>query len=367
MDNWDIVILGGVSDFHAMDWYRAVRKICVDRSVVFLTDSFEAEGFDDLSQQEDRIEKLFIIDNLLPKKMQRWSRPWRMFVKLALLPLQIMRLRRFYFASGKPVVHAHPMYFMFLSRLARIPYMGTPQGDELLINPNQSRLYKYLVRWVLRGCRAVIVDSEQMKQAAKNIAGIEAHVIQNGINIAEIHHVGELNRPRFRVVSNRGMADIYQIEKIIHARDARIADLSITFSYPFADPHYQDMVCKLMSEQDENIGRSELKSDLFTLLKEALLVISIPKSDSSPRSVYEAIFCGCCVAACSNLWIDELPASMRSRIYVVDINNPDWLKEAYEFALKTSKISFRPCEDALNRYDEASSLRLVAERFYFGE
>ena len=59
-DKWDVVILGGARDFHAMDWYRAVRRIASDKHIVFLTDSFQAEGFKDLSSSNDSIEKLFI-------------------------------------------------------------------------------------------------------------------------------------------------------------------------------------------------------------------------------------------------------------------------------------------------------------------
>lgn len=365
MKNWDIVILGGVRDFHAMDWYRAIRRICKERSVVFLTDSFAAEGLKDVSEPGDQIEKLFIIDSFLPQRMKNWSRPWKIFVKLAFLPMQIILLRRFYFASGRPIIHAHPMYFMLLSRLARVPFIGTPQGDELLINPRKSRLYKYIAKWVLQGSSSVIVDSEQMKKAAKDISNIEAHVIQNGINMAEINSVAETKAPRFRIVSNRGLMEIYQIEKIIYARDTHLPDFGITFSYPFANPDYEEMLNELMTEKDENIGRSELKVDLYKILKETLLVVSIPKSDSSPRSIYEAIFCGCCVAATPNPWIDALPASMRSRIYIVDLNNPRWLQEAYKFSSLANKIPFEPCEDAINTYDEDSSLRIVVEKFYF--
>ena len=367
MKNWDIVILGGARDFHAMDWYRAVKRICEKKSVVFLTDSLEAEGLNDLSQPGDQIEKLFIIDSFLPQRMQIWLRPWKIFVKLAFLPIQIILLRRFYFASGRPIIHAHPMYFMLLSRLARVPFIGTPQGDELLIHPQKNKLYKLIARWVLQGSSSVIVDSEQMKKAAKDISYIEAHVIQNGINMAEINSVAKTKAPRFRIVSNRGLMEIYQIDKIMHARDAQLPNLGITFSYPFANPDYQGIISQLMTEKDENIGRLELKVDLYKILRETLLVVSIPKSDSSPRSIYEAIFCGCCIAATPNPWIDALPLTMRSRIYIVDLDNPRWLEEAYEFSSLANRIPFEPCEDSINTYDEDSSLRIAVEKFYFNQ
>ena len=88
-----IVIVGGARDFHAMDWYRAVRRVCPEREVIFVTDLFGGEGYTDLSRLGDKIYSLIVIDKFLFPGQSRYSNLWRNFFKLVLLPLQAARLR----------------------------------------------------------------------------------------------------------------------------------------------------------------------------------------------------------------------------------------------------------------------------------
>ena len=83
-----------------------------------------------------------------------------------------------------------------------------------------------------------------------------------------------------------------------------------------------------MKYSDKDLGRIEKKIDLYKILNSTILAISIPESDSSPRSVYEAIFCGCAIATTYNQWIKSLPKCMKNRIIIVDLDNQDWLKVA---------------------------------------
>lgn len=361
-DKWDVIILGGARDFHAMDWYRAVRRISSNKSIVFVTDSFEAEGFKNLAHQDDRIERLLIIDRLLFKSNSQWANRWRNFIKLLVAPIQATRLRNLVIKRGNPIVHAHPMYFMLLSRLAGARYLGTPQGDELLVRPKASWSYRMTARWLLRGSEATIVDSEQMMAAARDIAGIKAIVIQNGVNVREIQAIAPATN-RFRILSIRGLTDLYRIRVIISARDTSLPGKPLTFIYPFSDQQYAEQIRSMLHAGDKDLGRLD-KAEMFRLLKETLLVVSIPWSDSSPRSAYEAIFSGCCVAAAPNPWIDALPACMRSRVYVVDLDNVSWLADAYEFALENAMRPFVPSDEALARFDEERSLLKVVDDFY---
>lgn len=362
IDNWDVIILGGARDFHAMDWYRAVRRIAPDKSIIFVTDSFEAEGLKNLAQAGDRIESLLIIDRLLLATASPWAHRWRNIVKLVLAPLQAFLLRKLAIRHGCPIVHAHPMYFMLVSKLAGLRYLGTPQGDELLLRPNASRLYRVVARWLCLGSAAMIVDSEQMKVAARDIADIEAKIVQNGINVREIEETPAAGA-RFRILSVRGLTDLYRIREIVAARDAGLPNVSLTLIYPFSEPEYAYQIRRLLREDDEDLGRQD-KAKMFKLMKESLLVVSIPWSDSSPRSVYEAIFSGCSVVTVLNPWIDALPECMRRRIYIADLLNGSWLADAYDFARENTKCPFVPSAEALSRFDEEQSLRVVVEEFY---
>lgn len=357
-----IVILGGVRDFHAMDWYRAVRRVCPAREVIFITDLFSGEGYADLSKPDDNIYSLVIIDKFLFSTQSHYANIWRNLVKLVLLPIQAVRLRRILEKYPHYVVHAHPMYYMALCFLARVGYIGTPQGDEILIRPRRSRVYSFFAEKVLKSATALVVDSLQMKEGIKSIASVNAHVFQNGINVDDIVRHRTPNK-RQRVVSIRGIEELYRIAEIIEIRNRTILTTPLTYIYPFADASYLADLQPLFGVHDQNLGRLQ-KDQMYRLLSESLLVISIPRSDSSPRSVYESIFAGACVAVTYNKWIDVLPSCMKSRVVVVDLADDQWLRQAISYAQKIVDTPFIASKEALELYDENKSIGKVIEKLY---
>lgn len=120
---------------------------------------------------------------------------------------------------------------------------------------------------------------------------------------------------------------------------------------------------KLMITHDDDLGRLD-KNDMYRLLSESFLVISIPESDSSPRSVYESIFSGCCVAVTYNQWIESLPQCMKNRLFIVDLDDPLWLEKAFEFAKKCVLVPYVPSEEALEMFDQRKSIGKVIEKLY---
>lgn len=359
----EVIILGGARDFHAMDWYRAIRRNCPGRNVVFLTDLFGGEGFHNLAKPGDRIENLLIIDRFLCTAPSALANYWRNLVKMLASPIQAAKLRLRIRNSNCNVVHAHPMYYMFLCWMARVPYIGTPQGDEILVRPNRSRAYRYLAAKILRGAKAVTVDSIQMRNGIKQISGVDAIVVQNGINAGEIRRHGQGQIVRSKVTSVRGIEKLYRIKEVILSRNKLAPDVQLTLIYPFYDSQYLQAIRGLLGPHDSDLGRLD-KDRMYRLMHESTLVISIPSSDSSPRSVYEAIFAGCCVAVTRNTWIDLLPECMRVRVYVADLDNEAWFTEALDYARLVTQEPFSPTEEALDLFDENRSLKLIVEKFY---
>lgn len=362
-EKWDIVILGGVRDFHAMDWYRAVRRNSRGRKVNFVSDLVEAEGLKSLAAPEDEITLLFVIDRFLFSNNSTLGHLWRNVVKALVFPFQLAKLRHLYWQHEFTIAHAHPMYYMLLCYFSRVPYVGTPQGDELLIRPNKSVAYRYFAALALRGAQAIVVDSMQMKQAAEKISGVDAYLIQNGINVEAIIAAGKGCKQRSRVTSIRGLDSLYRIKDIIIHRNAHCAEIALTLLYPFYDSAYSSLVKGVLQEHDEDLGRLD-KTQMYQVFYESLLVISIPTSDSSPRSVYEAIFSGCCVAVTYNPWIDFLPECMKARVYIIDLDDPDWLNGAISFSKKHMLHVFEPSAMALELFDEDVSIRKVVDMLY---
>ena len=359
-----IGILGGARDFHAVDWFHAVRRDS-KKDYIFITDLLESEGLKNLLVGEKSLKQLFIIDRILFERQSNLGHAWRNIIKLVVAPVQALLLLRIFKKHGCTIIHAHPMYYMMLCWMAHIPFMGTPQGAELLSRPNKSYAYRFFARRILRAAKYIVVDSRQMSEAAYRIGGVHAKVIQNGINVELINNsIGLGGGDRNVVLSLRGMEPIYRIEEIIAAAYAgAIERRSLTFVYPFFDENYSTHIKKIAHPGDHFLGRLD-KMDLFRLMSQTILAISIPISDSSPRSVYEAIFCGCCVAVTFNPWIELLPSCMRSRVIVVDLLNKNWLFDAYNKAVDIIKTPFIASNEALDLFDENRSLLGVIEECY---
>jgi len=360
----NIVIVGGARDYHVVDWYRSVKKsVGENRKVVLLTDLTGGEGFENIIDESIEVKKLFIIDRLLFKKQSRTGDIWRNIIKLILIPLQAFLLKKYFKKNPDSVFHGQPMYYMFLCMIAGVEYCGTPQGSEILVRPNRSRLYKIFAKKALQNAKTVSVDSENMKKGIKEISGVEAVIVQNGIEIEKIGKYSHNSIKREKITSIRAFTSLYRISEIIKQRNDSAPALPINFIYPFYDENYRLKLREMLRPFDVEHGRLK-KDEMFKLLSETLLTISIPESDSSPRSVYEAIFSGSFVATVKNGWIDALPECMKERLFIVDIEDDSWLNKALDFAQKNAQRKFVPSEKAVDLFDQYRSVGKAIEMLY---
>lgn len=359
----DIVILGGARDYHALDWYRTVKKLMPSTNVILLTDLIEGEGFDVIVNESDHVEKLFIIDKFLFKGQSRAGNIWRNIFKLFVLPIQIVYLKKYKREHPDSVFHAHPMYYMFLCWLSGIEFIGSPQGDEILIRPYRSKLYKYFAQKTLQAAKYVTVDSINMQKGIEQLSGVQALIYQYGIDVENLLQLKSMKRDK--IASIRGMLPLYRIQEIIEARNhsKMLSQEPISFIYPYYDETYYMRMKKTLISNDKDLGRLD-KDAMYQLLLQSFLVVSIPESDSSPRSVYESIFLGCCVAVTYNQWIESLPLCMKHRLFIVDLNDSTWLEQAVEFAKKCVLVPYTPSDEALEMFDQRRSIGKVIEKLY---
>lgn len=358
-----IVIVGGARDYHAMDWYRVIQQVAPHRKILFLTDLIAGEGFEKILTAKDKVKYLFVIDKLLLSKQSTIGNIWRNFIKIAILPLQVVKLRSFAHKHPQSIYHAHPMYYMLLCWLAGVEFIGTPQGSEILVRPNRSRIYKYFAIQVLRAAKSITVDSQSMQDKIFELSERKSILIQNGIDMDSISKLQPVDYLRDRIISFRGMTPLYQIKEIVTAREHSNNNYPLTFIYPFWDIDYKSSIKEFLQQDDIDLGRLA-KDEMFQLLSETMLAISIPKSDSSPRSVYEAIFSGCCVAVTNNRWIDAIPPCMKKRLFIVDLSDTKWFDKAIEYAQELSTQPYRPSQEALAMFDQTKSMAQAVEILY---
>jgi len=359
----DIIFVGNARCYHTMDWYREAKVVCAPREVLFATDLIDSEGYTRLVNEGDEVIPLYNIDWLLLPTQSKFGNIWRNLVKLVCFPLQAIRLRGIVKTRPNSVVHAHTMYYLFLCWAARLTYVGTPMGSEVLLRPNRSNLYKYFSIKSLAAATNLTVDSIKMQDRIIQLCGKTATIIQNGIDVTAISQVACQPSERTRIVSLRAVTPLYRIDTILAARTRSSVTRPLTLIYPFREDDYRTRLCEALEPCDQDLGRIS-RADMYTLLTSTLLAISIPESDSSPRSVYEAIFCGCCVAVTDDSWIDALPDCMKSRLFVVQLEDDLWLDRAIEYAAVITMTPYEPSEAALRMFDQRRSMELVASTLY---
>lgn len=352
------MFLCGARDFHAMDWYKSAKENHRGLHVSILTDIIVGEGFERLITSQDKVAKLIILDNFLFKSQSSVGNIWRNFVKLIALPFQVILLRKFYIQHPSAFFHAHSMYYLWLAWLANVPFIGTPQGSDILIKPYRSKIFKWLSVRSMQCAIAVTVDSEKMSEGVKKISDVSAHIIQNGIDIKAINLFFENknDKKKERILSLRGFTQLYRIDEIVKIRNLVNPLRSITFIYPFFENTYRDSINLKVIDLD--LGRVS-RLEMYKILSQTQLVISIPYSDSSPRSVYESIFCGSTVAITYNLYYESLPICMKKRIIIVDLEDNNWLNKALLRSEEIIKEGFSPSEDALDLFDQRRSFEKI--------
>lgn len=357
----NIVFVCGAKDFHAIDKYRITSKIVYPRRMLLLTDTIESEGQPKLISDESSLSHLYIIDRLLFRKQSALGHIWRNMVKLLFIPIQVYRLKRFYAKNPDCIYHALPMYYIMLCYWAKVPFVATPQGSEILVRAVKSKIYRYYAIRSLKAARKVVVDSVSMKNTIFELSKVHSVVLKNGFDTTEVLKTHKSGKTI--ILSIRGMHPMYRIDKIIQARLHSKEKPAISFVYPAMDEDFKSKVREGFSHADIDLGRLE-KAALYETMANTLLAISIPTSDSSPRSVYECIFAGACVAVTYSPYLDELPMCMRERIYLVDINDEGWLDKAILYARKITAIPFVPSEEAFDMCDQERTIRKVINELY---
>jgi hypothetical protein len=359
----EIVFVGNARCFHTMDWFHSAQAVCAPRRVVIATDLIESEGHSRLVDRRDEVINLVNVDRLLLRRQSHFGNLWRNAVKFVMLPVQAIMLRKLFRQMPDASYHAHTMYYMLLCALARVPFVGTPQGSEVLVRPERSSIYRWFASRALRAAKTVTVDSVAMASGVRSLSGREAVVVQNGIDLEALGRATSNQGPRSGILSVRGVHPNYRIEAILAARSRSHAMPAVTLAYPFWDEATLARVRHALTPRDRDLGRLP-RPELYAEMAHAKLVVSVPTSDSSPRSVYEAIFSGACVAVTPNAYLAAVPACMRARIVVVDLADSEWLDRALEEAESVIAAPYVPSNAALDLFDQRRSMLRIATRFY---
>ena len=266
--------------------------------------------------------------------------PWAIYIRIRL--------------SNSKFVHCHGLFALFLSHIALIPrprVIFTPQGSDILVLPDKYSFIRKFLSNKLINLKFITADSNiLLKKVVEICPLIKSHqlkLIQNGIPLDEIRKLNfkkstNLER-KIDLCWIRGFGSIYQFNYFLKLLDfiSKISksELNIVIISAYGTLSIPKEIYKLPNLNITLMPRLN-KVEFLKCLSESKVVISIPLSDSSPRSVYESIALGC-------------------KLFVTNLNCFDWLPKNLksEFIFSTSIIK----EDSKNILKAVSDFKDIKD------
>ena len=360
-----IIIFGSVRDYHAVDWYLNLYKI--NRNLIFVSDCNCGEGIENQMPKSHSYIQLIPLDNLLLGSQSKFANLWRNTLKILILPLNSILFLTICFLLKPRMIHAHPLYYGLICKLLNKKYIVSPQGSEILVRAKKNYLYKFFAGFILKGAKKITTDSNMMKKTINNLYKLDSYVVQYGVDISSILKIKEKNlllKDEY-LLSFRAIYENYRILEIVKSRNKSCPNKPIYFVYPSFDSLYINEVKKYLKPFDKLLGKVE-KEKLYSLMSNSTATISIPISDSSPRSVYESIFSGAPTILQDNPYQDFMTDSMKSRVIIIktiDIKNSHWLGKSIKEGLNISE-DFSPCKLSYEKFDSELILKSTYKSLY---
>ncbi len=228
---------------------------------------------------------------------------------------KILWMRRVIRAFRPDVVHAHWMPFAALAALAGAdPLVATAWGSDVYGVGLKHRL---LIRLALRRARVAMTDSLDLASRLEELgpSSLRAMVVNWGVDLSTFRMPTESERNELKkrfglgagpvVLSPRGVKELYNPEVVLQAfarvRGA-IPDAQLVLKHGGAG--------ELRREWTEAagvhaVGRLD-SQEMADLFRTATVTVSVPRSDSSPRSVWEAMAAGSATVLSDLPWVHEL-------------------------------------------------------------
>lgn len=251
-----------------------------------------------------RVELPGVKIHYLPPKISKI----RYIGSLLAFPTRIISLRRMIKNIRPDIVNAVDMEFGIWGALSGVhPFVMTPHGSDVIVLPKKSKIAKWKNRFIFKFADVVTGDSEVCLNAAieGGAPAYNAYIVQWGVDFDKfnINIDGSLIRRRYDltglpvIFSPRGFSEIYNIDTIIRSIPLvleRLPNAKFLFCYHFTqqEKYLKRLVTDLGVTQSVIFVGFVSEDEMPYYMAASDICVSVSSSDSSPRSVYEAMACG---------------------------------------------------------------------------
>ena len=205
-------------------------------------------------------------------------------------------------AEIKPdILHAHyATSYGIVGALSKFhPYVVTVLGSDVLISPKRSKIYRFLVKYVLRKADWVLASAFFMKEEilALGIDATKIHIAVFGIDPTIFNMEARLlPENKFVITSTRNFEQVYNIPMIIKAvakakESIPNLELNILGAGSMKREVEEMVLTKGIFNQTNFLGKLS-QIELAEVLKKSHLFLSASYSDSNNVSINEAMACG---------------------------------------------------------------------------
>jgi glycosyltransferase involved in cell wall biosynthesis len=221
------------------------------------------------------------------------------------------------------IVHAHSLYYGYLASFIKsdTPIVFTPMGSDVILKAQSSKIYRNMAMKAFSKATIITGDSLLLQKQGYKV-GARAdknYVLQNGVDTNIFFPKDNLLAQKYGIkqdevliFSPRGITPIYNIDIIVEALNQLIKNsykVKCMFSYAFGGEYSDKIKTKISAYgiDDSIIWLGFLNyNEMADHYNAADIVVSIPSSDSSPKSVYEALFCKKPIVVTDLEWSHEL-------------------------------------------------------------
>jgi glycosyltransferase involved in cell wall biosynthesis len=238
----------------------------------------------------------------------------------------VLSFRRLLREFEPDLVHAHWMPFATLAMLAGArPLVAQAWGSDVYL---AGRRHRFQLRVALRRTAVAMADSTNLLERLERLGprSLRTMLVNWGVDLEAIRLPTDAERAALKaelglgpgpvILSARGLKDIYNPDVVVGAFArvrAAVPNAQLVLKHAGVD----ELVERGWRDQAGVKVVGHVEADrMVDLLRAAEVMVSIPRSDSSPRSVWEAMAAGSAAVLSDLPWAHELIEDGRHALLV---------------------------------------------------
>ncbi len=310
-----IIVIGTKRSWHVQDYLAIMNQGAIDYKFIA-----------DIVGEEKRLLCDSFWSKLSYKFLSIYSIEFKFRVRKVLSLARVAKRVKDENKEESNIFWAISLWSAFIARFAGVEnFVFTPMGSDIL-QISKTILGRLFIKYCLKNCSNINSDSEIVVDRLREI-GIKtsATIIEIGIN--ENLYRTEIpfsKKEKNSILWTRALTSLYNPEIFIKAvkmcedESGEIFDIHVCSAFGSERiPELERLVTELKIKSNFNFYGRVPPEKLYQMHLASDIYISIPSSDASPRSVYEALLLGNKVVVSDLPWvkakrIDDLVISVKT-------------------------------------------------------